>query len=66
MIVTREVENVINWNEDFEFEDTEISDCIISEDKYEDDESEYDVYCSECGERIGYEWDSYQRDYEGN
>lgn len=66
VIVTREVENVINWNEDFEFEDTEISDCIISEDKYEDDESEYDVYCSECGERIGYEWDSYQRDYEGN
>lgn len=66
VIVTREVENVINWNEDFEFGDTEISDCIISEDKYEYDESEYDIYCSVCGERIGYEWDSYQRDYDGN
>jgi hypothetical protein len=66
VIVTREVETVIDWNEDFEFRDADISNASIFEDSYEDVDSEYDVYCSECGIRMGYEWESFQHDYDGN
>ena len=66
VLVTRSLESVIDWNDDFGYEDSEIKEATISEDEYEDEGSEFDVYCSQCGERIGYEWDSYQRDYKGN
>lgn len=55
--VTRMVDSVIDWNEDFEYDNTEVQEVILTEESYEDEYSELDVYCSGCGERIGYEWD---------
>lgn len=66
VLVTRALDSVVNWNDDFEYQDAEIQKASITEDEYEDEDSEFDVYCAECGEKIGYEWESFQRDYEGN
>lgn len=57
--VTRNAETSINWSEDFEYESAVIDDAELKEDSYEDDDSDFDVYCSECGKKIGYEWDSF-------
>lgn len=43
-----------------------IQKASITEDSYEDENSEYDVYCAECGERMGYECESFYSDYSGN
>lgn len=65
--VTRKVDTAINWNEDFDYQDAMIHETFIKEDGYEDEDSEFDIYyCSECGEKIGYEWEVNQRDNEGN
>ena len=66
VLVTRELDTVINWNDDFEYQDVEIYDASITEDEYEDIDSEFDVYCAECEKKIGYEWESFQTDYQGN
>lgn len=66
VLVTRALDTVINWNDDFEYQNAEIQKASITEDSYEDEDSDFDVYCVECGEKIGYDWESFQRDYEGN
>lgn len=66
VLVTRALDTVINWNDDFEYQDAEIQKASITEDEYEDEDSEFDVYCAECRKKIGYKWESFQRDYEGN
>ena len=66
MLVTRALDTVINWNDDFEYQDAEIETASITEDSYEDNDSDFDIYCAECGEKIGYEWESFYRDYKGN
>ncbi len=64
VLVTRALDTVINWNDDFEYQDVEIQTTSITEDSYEDEDSDFDVYCAECGQKVGYEWESFQRDYE--
>lgn len=66
VLVTRALDTVINWNDDFEYQDAEIKEAFITEDAYEDDLSEFDVYCNECGKKLGYEWEGFQRDYKQN
>lgn len=68
VLVTRELDTVINWNDDFEYQDVSIQEASITEDSYQDIgfDSDFDVYCAECGDKIGYEWETFQRDYEGN
>ena len=66
VLVTRALDTVINWNDDFEYQEAKIKKAVITEDTYEDNDSDFDVYCNECGERIGYEWESFYNDYDGN
>lgn len=66
VLIKRALDAVINWNDDFEYQDAEIETAVITEDSYEDDESDFDIYCSECGEKIGYEWESFYKAYKGN
>ena len=66
VLIKRALDAVINWNDDFEYQDAEIETAVITEDSYEDDESDFDIYCSECGEKIRYEWESFYKDYKGN
>lgn len=64
--VTRLLDTVINWNDDFEYQDAVIQKASITEDAYEDEESDFDVYCAECGAKLGYEWETFYSDYKGN
>ena len=64
--VTRELDTAIDWDEDFEYSDINIESVEMVEEFYEDDDSKYDVYCSQCGKKIGYEWEVSNRDYDGN
>lgn len=66
ILVTRALDSVINWNDDFECQDAEIHKTSITEDAYKDNDSDFDVYCNECGERIGYKWEVFYTDYQGN
>lgn len=64
--VTRNAEASINWSKDFEYVSAVIDDAELKEDSYEDYDSDHDIYCSECGKKIGYEWDYIYGDYLGN
>lgn len=66
VLVTRALDTVINWNENFEYQDAEIETASITEESYEDGDSDFDIYCAECGKKIGYEWESFYRDYKGD
>lgn len=66
VLVTRALDTVINWNENFEYQDAEIETASITEDSYEDADSDFDIYCAECGKKMGYEWESFYRDYKGD
>ena len=55
MLITRALDTVINWNDDFEYQDAKIKTASITEDSYEDNDSDFDLYCAECGKKIGYE-----------
>ncbi len=64
--VTRELDTATDWDEDFEYSDINIEHVEMEEDYYEDDDSECDVYCSQCGKKIGYEWEVSNYDHDGN
>jgi len=51
VLVTRALDTVINWNENFEYQDAEIETASITEDSYEDGDSDFDIYCAECGKK---------------
>lgn len=59
--VTRDAEQ-----EDNEYLDADMESVSLSEDSFEYEDSEYVVHCAECGRRIGYCWESFDLDYEGN
>lgn len=64
--VTRELDTTTDWDEDFEYSDINIESVEMVEEFYEDDDSEHDVYCSQCGKKIGYEWEVSNHDHDGN
>ena len=51
VLITRALDTVINWNDDFEYQDAKIKTASITEDSYEDNDSDFDLYCAECGKK---------------